>query len=74
MNTSKFIDMNGIFHQCNSISSLPDISRWNIYKVINKNYMFSRFESLSSLSDLSNWKTADNSTKIGEIINNLLNF
>ena len=37
-----------------SLKSLPDISKWNIYKVTDMSYMFYECSSLSSLPDISN--------------------
>ena len=49
--------MNYMFSHSSSLSSLPDISKWNTNNVItNMNYMFSRCSSLSSLPDISKWK------------------
>ena len=32
--------MNNMFHFYESLSSLPDISKWNTQKVINKKYIY----------------------------------
>ena len=34
------INMNSMFSGCSSLSSLPDISKWNTNKVTNMSYMF----------------------------------
>ena len=39
--------MNDIFSDCNSLTSLPDISNWNTNNVINMSYMFSDCNSLT---------------------------
>ena len=44
-----------MFYRCSSLSSLPDISKWNINNMINMNYMFFGCSSLSSLPDISKW-------------------
>ena len=49
--------MSGICLNCKSLSSLPDISKWNTIKVTNMSYMFYDCKSLISLSDISNWNT-----------------
>jgi len=49
--------MSYMFNFCSSLSSLPDISKWNIDKVENMSYMFSGCSSLLSLPDISNWNT-----------------
>ena len=46
--------MSGMFSNCTSLSSLPDISKWNINNVIDMSYMFSRCSSLSFF-DISKW-------------------
>ena len=47
----------GIFFGCESLSSLPDIDKWNTQKVTNMSYMFYDCKSLSSLPDISKWNT-----------------
>ena len=49
--------MSFLFYGCSSLSSLPDISKWNTNIVNNMSYMFCGCSSLSSLSDISNWNT-----------------
>ena len=39
------------------MSSLPDISNWNINKVIDISFIFYDCSKLSSLPDISNWNT-----------------
>ena len=46
-----------MFYNCSSLSSLADISKWNIDNVIDMNGMFSFCSSLSSLPDISQWNT-----------------
>ena len=50
-------NINGMFNGCSSLSSLPDISKWNTNNVTNMNCMFSWCSSLSSLPDISKWNT-----------------
>ena len=45
--------MNWIFSYCYSLSSLPDISKWNTSKVTNMNNMFYEGISLLFLPDIS---------------------
>ena len=40
---------------CSSLTSLPDISKWNTNNVMNKYYMFYGCSSLSSLPGISKW-------------------
>ena len=50
-------NMSGIFSGCSTLSSLPDISKWNTNNVINMSNIFSFCSSLSSLPDISKWNT-----------------
>ena len=45
--------LNGMFHNCESLISLPDISSWKIDNVIDISGMFFNCPSLSSLPDIS---------------------
>ena len=54
---SKIKDISYMFSGCSSLSSLPDISKWNTNNVNNMSGMFSGCSSLSSLPDISNWNT-----------------
>ena len=49
--------MSGIFSNCSTLSTLPDISKWNTNNVKNKSGIFSNCSGLSSLSDISKWNT-----------------
>ena len=59
----KLIEMNSIsnmsfmFSDCSLLSSLPDISKWNMENVNDIRGIFCECESLKSLSDISNWNT-----------------
>ena len=44
-----------MYCRCSSLSSLPDISKWNTKNITNMIYMFNGCSSLSSLPDISNW-------------------
>jgi len=55
--------MNGMFRYCSSLSSLPDISKWDTNNVTDMSYMFYGCSSLSSLPDISKWDT-DNVTNM----------
>ena len=48
--------LNNIFSNCESLLSLPDISKWDTYNVNNMGYMFSNCQLLSSLPDISKWR------------------
>ena len=61
MEYCKITNMNKMFYGCLSLSSLPDISKWNTNDVKNMSGMFYGCLSLSSLPDISKWNT--NSTK-----------
>ena len=49
--------MQGMFNECSSLSSLPDISKWNIKNIKDISYMFRECFSLESLPDISKWET-----------------
>ena len=46
-----------MFANCLSLSSLPDISKWNTSNVIDMSGMFTNCSSLLSLPDISKWNT-----------------
>ena len=48
-----------MFHGCNKLISLPDISKWNTSNVTDLSGMFYRCNSLISLPDLSKWNTSN---------------
>ena len=50
--------MRGIFYRCPSLSSLPDISNWNVNNVINMSDMLREYYRLPSLPDISKWNTS----------------
>ena len=59
-------------HRCNSLTPLPDLSKWDTSKVTNINYMFYRCNSLISLPDLTELKKVkDKNSMTDENINNL---
>ena len=52
-------DMSYMFCECLSLSSLPDISKWNTKNVTNMKCMLSNCSNLLSLSDISQWNTTN---------------
>ena len=58
-------DMRYMFFRCSSLSSLPDISKWNTNNDIYMNGMFYGCSSLSSLPDISKWNTNNAKDKNG---------
>ena len=52
-------DISDMFSCCSSLSSLPDISKWNTSNVTDMNKMFYECSSLSSLPDISKWNTSN---------------
>ena len=48
-----------MFYCCNSLNSLPDISKWDTINVKNIGGMFYECNSLNSLPDISKWKTSN---------------
>jgi len=49
--------MKGIFSNCETLISLPDISKWNTNNVTDMKGIFSNCKSLISLPDISKWNT-----------------
>ena len=56
---NNIIDARGIFEDCKSLLSVPDISKWDIKNIDSLGFMFSGCESLSSLPDISKWDTSN---------------
>ena len=54
---NKINNMKSMFSGCESLISLPDISKWNTGNVKSMENMFSGCKSLISLPDLSKWNT-----------------
>ena len=54
---SRLTDINNMFDGCNSLISLPDISKWNTSSVENMEGIFNGCKSLKSLPDISEWNT-----------------
>ena len=52
-------NMEDMFYYCESLVSLPDISKWNTSNVTNMEGMFYSCESLASLPDISKWNTSN---------------
>ena len=53
------INMGYMFRCCESLLSLPDISKWNTSNVTNMENLFDRCSSLLSLPDISKWNTSN---------------
>ena len=53
----KISNMSYMFYRCSSLSSLPDISKWNTNNVTEMSFIFDGCSSLSSLSDILKWNT-----------------
>ena len=49
--------MGGLFYKCQSLKSLPDISKWNTSNATDMNGLFYECSSLLSLPDISKWNT-----------------
>ena len=54
---NKVTNMNGMFSNCYTLISLPDISKWNTNNVADMSWIFSNCKSLISLPDISKWNT-----------------
>jgi len=62
--TETITDMSYMFYDCNSLISLPDISKWDIKNVTDMSYMFYNCSSLKSLPDISHWQFNENLNKL----------
>ena len=62
-------NLNSMFSDCESLSSLYDISKWNLNNIIDMNKLFSGCTSLSSLPDISRWNT-EKVTNISNMFSN----
>ena len=51
--------MDGLFACCDSLISLPDISKWDTSKVENMKEIFYQSSLLTSLPDISNWNISN---------------
>ena len=51
--------MGDMFYKCETLSLLPDISKWDTSNVTDMSYMFNYCETLSSLPDISKWDTSN---------------
>ena len=54
---NRYTNMSFMFYNCESLISLPDISKWNTGNVNNMSYMFYNCSSLISLPDISKLNT-----------------
>ena len=52
---SNVTNMSYMFNGCKSLISLPNLSKWNTFKVTDMNKMFNGCKPLISLLDLSKW-------------------
>ena len=52
-----YINLYGMFYNCESLISIPDISKWKTDNVIDMSYMFYNCYSLTSIPDISKWNT-----------------
>ena len=55
LNTSKVIDMDGMFFGCSSLTEVKGINRWDTSEVIYMYNMFYGCSNLSSLEGINNW-------------------
>ena len=51
-------NMSSMFCGCNSLASLPNISKWNTSNVTSMSGIFFNCNSLSSLPNISNWNVS----------------
>ena len=50
--------MNSLFYGCDSLESLPDLSKWNTYNLIDIGDIFNECKLLKTLPDISKWNTS----------------
>ena len=62
-----------MFYDCSSLSSLPDISKWNVENLLDAFYMFGNCISLKSLPDFSKWKFKNENIKSFGMLSGLTN-
>ena len=63
---SDFLNLAYIFYDCESLESLPDISKWNTDLAVNIKGMFYNCSNLKKLPDISKWNT-QNVVNISEL-------
>ena len=59
MDISNAIDISYIFSGCESLLSLPDISKQNNSKIKDMGFVFARYKSLTIWPDISKWDTSN---------------
>ena len=52
-------NMSCLFHKCNSLSSLTDLSKWDTSNIINMSYIFYQCDLLKFLPDISKWNISN---------------
>ena len=55
--TSKIVDMNGMFEGCESLSDIKDINTWDVSSATDMSYMFCGCRIACEVFDLSGWNT-----------------
>ena len=55
---NKITDMSSMFFNCKSLTSLPDINKWDTSNVTNMSSLFFDCRSLTSIADISKWNTS----------------
>ena len=58
-NIKKDLNLSYVFYNCESLETLPNISKWNIDNAISLKGMFYNCESLKSIPDISKWNTSN---------------
>ena len=56
---NKITNISGMFILCNSLLSMPDISKWNTSNITDMSYLFWNCDTLKSLPDISNFDTSN---------------
>ena len=71
LDTTNVVNFEGVFFDCQSLISLPDISKWNLNNSICISSFFSGCSSLKALPDISKWNTY-NVIYMNDLFNNCL--
>ena len=58
-NISNVFNISGMFYECSSLKSLPNISSWNTSNIINMSNLFYKCSSLILLPDISEWNISN---------------
>lgn len=61
-NTVKYINLNGIFHGCQNLETVGDISEWNVNNIDDFRNVFNGCLKLNFIGDISEWDVTNSKT------------